>query len=121
MSTRPSIDGDAPIRGEILGPTDLEAAARRLARAHTPLPGRRRGFDLLRRLEDNQQSLRASRQTILAAARRHETITPAAEWLAENFHVVEEQVRAVRDALPRGYYRRLPKLADREFAGLPRV
>jgi cyclic beta-1,2-glucan synthetase len=121
MSTRPSIDGDSPIRGEILGPADLEAAARKLARAHTPLPGRRRGYDLLRRLEDNQQSLRASRQAILAAARRHETITPAAEWLAENFHVVEEQVRAVRDALPRGYYRRLPKLADREFAGLPRV
>ncbi len=114
-------DADTPIRGEILGPSDLEAAAGRLARSHDLLPQRRSARPLLSRLEDNQRALRAARQSILAAVRRNETITPAAEWLADNFHIVEEQVRAVRDALPVGYYRKLPKLASGPFARLPRV
>ena len=48
-------------------------------------------------------------------------ITPAAEWLIDNFHVVEKQIREVRVDLPPGYYRQLPKLAGGPFAGYPRV
>lgn len=121
MSEPFSAIDDAPIRAEILGPADLEASAARLAASQEVLPGARGGRRLLRRLEDNQRSLREARAAILQASRRNETITPAAEWLSENFHVVEEQVRAVRDALPSGYYRKLPKLSAGAFAGLPRV
>ena len=55
------------------------------------------------------------------AIREERTITPAAEWLVDNFHVVEEQIREIRDDLPRGYYRQLPKLADGPLEGYPRV
>jgi cyclic beta-1,2-glucan synthetase len=48
-------------------------------------------------------------------------ITPAAEWLVDNFHVVEMQIREVRQDLPPGYYRQLPKLAEGPFASLPQV
>ena len=48
-------------------------------------------------------------------------ITPAAEWLIDNFHLVERQIREIRLDLPPRYYRELPKLADGPFAGLPRV
>src|SRR6185312_1578803 len=48
-------------------------------------------------------------------------ITPAAEWLVDNYHLVEKQVRAIQSDLPRGYYRQLPKLAEGPFAGYPRV
>ena len=48
-------------------------------------------------------------------------ITPAAEWLIDNFHLVERQIREVRLDLPPAYYRQLPKLADSPFATLPRV
>ena len=48
-------------------------------------------------------------------------MTPAAEWLLDNYHLVEEQIREIRDDLPSGYYRQLPKLADGPFAGYPRV
>ena len=50
-----------------------------------------------------------------------EAITPAAEWLIDNFHVVEKQIREIRADLPPGYYRQLPKLADGPFASYPRV
>ena len=39
----------------------------------------------------------------------------------DNYHLVEEQIREIRDDLPPGYYRQLPKLADGPFAGYPRV
>lgn len=48
-------------------------------------------------------------------------MVPAAEWLLDNYHVVEEQIREIRDDLPPGYYRQLPKLASGPFAGYPRV
>ena len=34
---------------------------------------------------------------------RNAPITPAADWLVDNFHVVDEQVREIRDDLPPGY------------------
>ena len=48
-------------------------------------------------------------------------VVPAAEWLLDNYHLVEEQIREIRDDLPPGYYRQLPKLAEGPFAGYPRV
>ena len=39
----------------------------------------------------------------------------------DNFYIVEEQLREIRDDLPKGYYRRLPKLADGHLAGYPRI
>ena len=48
-------------------------------------------------------------------------ITPAAEWLVDNYHLVEKQIREIRADLPAGYYRQLPKLAAGPFEGYPRV
>ena len=48
-------------------------------------------------------------------------VGPAGEWLLDNFHVVQEHIREVRESLPRGYYRELPELAGGPLAGYPRV
>ncbi len=48
-------------------------------------------------------------------------ITPAAEWLLDNYHLVEAQIREIREDLPPGFYRQLPKLASGPFMGYPRV
>jgi len=59
---------------------------------------------------------------VLAQAIKDErSITPAAEWLVDNFHIVEEQLREIRDDLPANYYRELPKLAEGPLEGYPRV
>ena len=50
-------------------------------------------------------------RAIVKATYAHQSITPAAEWLLDNFHVVDEQIREIRDDLPPGFYRKLPKLA----------
>ncbi|HUX32874.1 MAG TPA: protein ndvB, partial [Gemmatimonadaceae bacterium] len=48
-------------------------------------------------------------------------IAPAGEWLLDNFFIVDEQLRGIREDLPVGFYRELPALADGPLAGYPRV
>jgi hypothetical protein len=48
-------------------------------------------------------------------------ITPAGEWLLDNFYLIDEQIRTAKRHLPRTYSRELPRLAGGASAGLPRV
>ena len=58
--------------------------------------------------------LRAAYLSMAEDVHRGEFVTPAAEWLLDNYHLVASEIRDVRLNLPRGYYRELPKLALRE-------
>ncbi|HVS16357.1 MAG TPA: glucoamylase family protein, partial [Thermoanaerobaculia bacterium] len=85
-------------------------------------PDPRRGGDrTFRRLDDNARLLDAAYRTLADDVHRGEQVTTAAEWILDNFHLVVSEIRGVRQNLPRGYYRELPKLAARELAGTPRV
>ena len=112
---------DEPIRAELFGPERLEQHAESLAAAQPVTARSRHQHRLLQRVRENGRVLLASYRTIAQAIREERAITPAAEWLVDNFHIVEEQVREIRDDLPPGYYRQLPKLADGPFVGYPRV
>ncbi|HYH47580.1 MAG TPA: glycosyl transferase, partial [Thermoanaerobaculia bacterium] len=84
-------------------------------------PGRRSDRSLAPRVRDNGRSLLASYRTLAAAIRGEHAATPAAEWLVDNFHLVEEQLREIREDLPPGFYRELPKLTGGPWRGYPRV
>ncbi|GBQ14489.1 GH36-type glycosyl hydrolase domain-containing protein [Komagataeibacter rhaeticus] len=111
-----------PLRCEIFGPERLEAHARSLAAAQTisPRPGGY-GHPLSRRLTENGAFLRAADIRIADAIQAGKQLTPAAQWLADNYALVDMQIRETGLDLPPGYYARLPKLATGPFAGLPRV
>jgi hypothetical protein len=81
----------------------------------------RKGYPLLPRVLENGQALLDAYRAIARTIREERAITPAAEWLVDNFHIVDEQLREIRDDLPPGYYRELPKLAEDPFQGYPRV
>jgi len=112
---------EEPIREELFSVERLEQHAATLAQAQSvtarPIPGR----SLAGRLRDNESVLREAYRTIAVAAGEGRPVTPAAEWLLDNYHLVEQQIRDIRDDLPPGYYRHLPKLASGPFAGFPRV
>jgi cyclic beta-1,2-glucan synthetase len=80
-----------------------------------------RGHSLGGRLAENAAVLLEAYRTIAKGIDERRAITPAAEWLIDNYYVIERQVREIRSALPPGYYRQLPKLADGPFKGYPRV
>lgn len=114
-------DSDVPIREELFSVDRLEQHAKTLAIAQTISTKAPRVPSLVRRLKANAAILLKAHQTIATALDKGLFITPAAEWLVDNYHVVAAQVREVQTDLPDGYYRLLPKLADGPFAGYPRV
>lgn len=65
--------------------------------------------------------LLAAYRSITLAASKGGNITPAGEWLVDNYHVIEQQIRKIHSDLPPSFYRELPKLADGPFIGYPRV
>ncbi len=117
----PTSPPDPPIRAELFGIERLEQHAESLAAAQLVMRPSGRSRPLLARVDDNGRVLRESYRVIGTAIREERAITPAAEWLVDNFHVVDEQLREIRDDLPPGFYRKLPKLFEGPLAGYPRV
>src|SRR6266550_5726375 len=114
-------DGDLPIRDELYSIERLEQFAVTLAAEHKIAEKPRRVNLLLPRLEENSRALVAAYGALAESIRREHVISPAAEWLVDNFHIVEDQVREIREDLPKSYYRELPKLADGPFRNYPRI
>ena len=110
-----------PIRAELFGIERLEQHAESLAAAQRITSGLEPRRPLLPRVDDNGRALSEANRAIAEAIREQRWITPAAEWLVDNYFVVDEQLREIRDDLPVGYYRELPALAEGPLAGYPRV
>ena len=109
------------IRAELFSAERLEQHAESLAAAQRITTRSLGARPLAARLRDNSRVLLWAHRSIAKAIGEGRAITPAAEWLVDNYHVVEEQIRQIHDDLPPGFYRQLPKLADGPLAGYPRV
>ncbi|MDB6151911.1 MAG: Cellobiose phosphorylase, partial [Chthoniobacteraceae bacterium] len=112
-------ESDAPLRAELFSVEQLAHHARTLAAEHE-IAAQYSSNRLLARLDDNEQILRAFNRSTLAADSKRR-ITPAAEWLLDNFYLIEEQIQLARRHLPKGYSRELPRLANGPSVGFPRV
>jgi cellobiose phosphorylase len=111
--------GEQPLRGELLSIDLLKQSARNLAQNRRVENGRGPNL-LLPRLASNEKILRDyNERTLRVEKTRH--ITPAAEWLLDNFHLIEEQIRTAQRHLPRGFNRQLPQLLNGPWADFPRV
>src|SRR5512144_2251692 len=115
---------DEPLRAELFSADQMALHGKRLAVMHvlgtSSVPDR-----LLARLASNERVLVDLCKRLAAAADTEHRFSPAAEWLLDNFYLIEEEIRTARQHLPRGYSRELPRLADSPdnggSAGLPRV
>jgi cyclic beta-1,2-glucan synthetase len=109
------------LRDELFSAERLEAHAATLADSHVVGSRLDRRRTLGRRLRDNERVLLDAYRATAATVAAGNSITPAAEWVLDNFHLVEEQIREIVLDLSPGFYRQLPKLADSPFDGYPRV
>lgn len=112
--------GEEPIRFELFSTERLEQHAVSLAQAQK-ISTSKKGQKLLPRVHENSLVLLEAYIAVTKAVREQHAITPAAEWLLDNFHVIEEQVSNIDIDLPESYYRELPKLSEGVLAGYPRV
>ena len=114
-------DNDELLREELFSIERLEQHAASLAVAQQIAPKPIRRPPLSVRLSDNESVLLSAYRAIAKAVGEGRAITPAAEWLLDNYHLVEAQIREIREDLPPAFYRQLPKLASGPFMGYPRV
>ena len=118
----PSLAWDrTPVREELFGAERLEQHARSLAAAQQVTARQSRDGRLAARLAENAAFLLQANRALAKSAKDGHHATPAAEWLADNYHLVDMQIREIGIDLPPGFYAQLPKLASGPFSGLPRV
>ena len=111
---------ELPLRSELFSTDQMKLHGRTLAASHqlSPEPARDR---LLPRLAENEDVLVGVRSLLADAAQASRGITPAGEWLLDNFYLIEEQIRTAKRHLPKGYSQELPSLLSGASAGFPRV
>ncbi len=109
-----------PFRDELLSIERLEERALSLA-AHFTLDPRRHSRSIFPRFRDNAHALGVAYRTLAEDVRKGEFVTPASEWLLDNYHLVSEEVRDIRQHLPHEYYRELPTLAAQDEQRMPRI
>ena len=124
-----TVDRTEPILRELFGSEQLAQHARHLAQRQRVVRGEQlraisrlqRGV-LLERLDETAMVLQQIHAELAEVTRGGGSVSPAGEWLLDNYHVVRAQIAEVRATMPRGYYHELPKLAPPSpLAGYPRT
>lgn len=113
---------EVPIRAELFGPARFRVHGEHLAAihdAHSPHWLLSKPF--FPRLRQNIADLHKSRALLeqLTVDGRHPG--PSAQWLLDNASVIDAQALAIREGLPRSFFRKLPRLRSEPLAGLPRI
>jgi len=113
------LTSEPPLRAELFSVEQLARHAQALAASHR-IVNRRGSNRLLARLGRNENILREFKRSTLTV-NPNQRITPAVEWLLDNFYLIEEQIQLAKQHLPRVYSRELPRLTSGTSARLPRV
>lgn len=108
------------LRLQLYSAEQMDQHAKVLAKTHL-LSKKRLPDVLLGRLADNEKKLLAVREQLTQTIKDGFEITPAGEWLLDNFYLIEEQIQLAKKHLPKGYSEGLPQLLDEAFSGVPRV
>jgi len=116
-------EAEAPIRAELFGLQRFEEHGYSLAQAQIVESDVQslRHAPFFPRVEQNLAALRKAYDYIALTSLSGHYATPAAEWLLDNFPLVEAQLQQIREGVPRLFYASLPKLAVAPLQGLPRV
>ncbi len=109
-----------PLRSELFTEEQLKLHAKAISKKHKLISGQP-SEQLLKRLAENEKILLEVYAMLTVVLSRNERIVPAAEWLLDNFYLIEEQIYIAKKHFPKGYSKGLPQLAKGESAGLPRV
>ncbi len=113
-------DESPPLRSEIFTQDKLEQYAVTLARRHV-LIYKQTSEQLLKRLAENETILLEVYSLLSDTLKENNRIPPAAEWLLDNFYLIEEQIYTGKKHLPKGYSKALPRLLKGESSDMPRV
>ena len=106
-----------PLRSELFTEEQLKQHARAISKKHVLISGEH-SEQLLKRFAENEKILLEVHTILTDVVSRNERVVPAAEWLLDNFYLIEEQIYTGKKHLPKGYSKGLPQLAKGQSAGL---
>lgn len=112
---------EPPIRSQIFGLARFQQHGESLGAAHIATRQTANATSFFPRLHENIKVLDEAHRYLGQPQRFNQAVSPAGEWLLDNFHIVQAQLTEVRRALPHRYFRHLPVLLDEHLGGLPRV
>jgi cyclic beta-1,2-glucan synthetase len=115
-----SDSGEEPLRAALFSTEQMEHFGKALAANHT-LSSKAAKDHLLRRLADNENHLQDVRRLLADSIKKKYHITPAGEWLIDNFYLIEEHIRIAKTHFPKNYSEDLPQLLDVDAAGVTRI
>ncbi len=114
-------NGKPPLRSELFNADQMEVHGRSLAGSHKLGLQTMPDQQLLKRLSENEIVLLEVHNLLTESVKTGQEITPAGEWLLDNFYLIEEHIYTGKKHLPKGYSRELPRLLTGLSKGLPRV
>jgi cyclic beta-1,2-glucan synthetase len=118
--SREDVISKPPLRSELLTAEQMDQYARQLA-AHHAITDKQMPEKLLRRLAENEEVIFRVIALLHESVREKRPVTPAGEWLLDNFYLIEEEIKTGKRYLPKGYSKGLPKLVSGQQEGYPRV
>jgi len=110
---------DPVVDAELWDSARLEEHGRLLASASGEGDGRR--LNLRRHLKINAAELQSAYAAIVDALQDGRAITPAAQWIVDNFHVISDQLGDVPLRLTVKVWRELPAAGHADAPGWPRI
>ncbi|MGE5678310.1 MAG: hypothetical protein ACM3ZR_09680, partial [Pseudomonadota bacterium] len=117
-----AIDRDEPeVYDAILNAEELSRHALEIAHKHSTGKSSRLHYSLEKRMNRNFRFITSVYKDMNEYSNVRSNVTPAAEWLLDNFYIIEEQVKEIRQNLSRKYYSQLPGLKAGVLKGYPRV
>jgi len=111
---------EEPLRAELFSSDQMERFGKALAGIHK-LTVKSGQDHLLRRLSENRVTLNEVRKLLTDSIKKKYQISPAGEWLMDNFYLIEEHIRNAKKHFPRDYSENLPQLLDGTSPGQTRV
>lgn len=79
------------------------------------------GLPILHYLKDYEALLLEAYQYFQGATEERLSLSYAAEWMLDNYYLVQQAIREIRENLPSGFYHELPKLSQGAFSSYPRI
>ncbi len=110
---------EEPMREELFSSEQMYQFGKTLATRHkvSTNPGK---DHLLKRLADNEITLQEVRKLLTDSIKKNYQVTPAGEWLIDNFYLIEEHIRIAKTHFPKNYSEDLPQLLNGTSAGITR-
>ncbi len=120
LTTEVGYKGATPTDSPVL--PSLKQKAQELATHHSQLRHSPAPAYLLQRLPQQALQLEAAYHAFAHPTHKELVYSAAAEWLLDNYYVVEQTLRQIKEDLPLQYYQELPQLnAGSDYTGYPRV